>query len=627
MCSQFRSIIRDHSILKELHRRIHFVASDPALRGLVHGQDIDALMRGLPETPPVLDALGVLESLESKLGVLEKLVRLTGRPVLPVAHGTFADPLLHTWGRQLDAARGALEFAIASVGRVEVHGLSAGAGTAWMIADHVAVTTAQIARSFAYPSGGKYRLRKIAGKTARVGVDFRDEHPLDRHAEHEVVEVLYIGPDDGPDLALLRLSDRSGGRRPPAPIPLADLTIDTGYKLAVIGYPRFDPTEDPTVRRDVYRDVYGVKRLCLGEVMLSDAQEWFFRHDASSLGGDPGAVVLDLATGTAIGMHFCGTSTQSNHAVRTEALREALAQLELEPTTMPTFFLPTELPWVLEREVSLEGLGAREGYDAGFLGALVPAPRVQDPGMVARRQDGRAEPLHYRHFSLQVHREYDQAIWTAANLRGDQQRRPARPSMSAWARDPRLPDDAQIDPEFYRESGFSRVQLVRRLDVAWGEAQEAEEANLDTFHFTNASPRDQEYNEKFWGELADEALREADGARLTVMSGPVFSDDAYRHDSDGVEAFVPHRYWKIVALVRAGKLAASAYVLDQAPYLEDARSGIRWRIYQVAIADLERDTDLDFGEALRHADVFEALEATIRRRLLRDVSEAQFFRR
>ncbi|MCB9706706.1 MAG: DNA/RNA non-specific endonuclease [Myxococcales bacterium] len=606
-----------------------------ALRAILNDR---ALARDIIGRVPRLDdrlsatATRGIVDLESSLSIspdLEKIVLLHGRPALLVQGGTFVPPQAQVLAQRLAAARQGLDAAIASTGRVELETEPGGIGSAWMIAEGVAVTNAHVARAFAYFDGSKVRFRKLLGGLPRVAIDFAEEYDVAARNEHEVEEVLYIAADSGdesqPDVALLRLAKKYGSP-PPPPLPLAkdgegDLA---GREVAVIGYPEYDPSEDPDALSSVFKSIYGVKRLSPGQVIASPGGTWYFAHDASTLGGSSGSVVVDLAKGAALGLHFSGYSRRANYAVRAPAILKVLQHLDLVPAPPPVVFLPAA-PQIGEPERASAGeLDARDGYQEDFLGIPVPAPQVVDAASVAARSDGKGgEPLRYRHFSIQVHSEYKQPIWSAVNIDGTRLRRPTRPSTRAWAKDPRLADDLQIGHEFYSGSGFSRGHIVRRLDPAWGEG--ADEGNRDTFHFTNACPQDQEFNDKFWGDLEDEVLRDAEGQRITVLTGPAF-EGSYFYEMNGVEAVVPNRFWKVVAIRRDGELAASAFLLDQAPYLEAPRAGASWSVYQVRIADLEVELGLDFGDALRAADVSNVLEGALRRRLLGDVSEAIFFR-
>ena len=54
-------------------------------------------------------------------------------------------------------------------------------------------------------------------------------------------------------------------------------------------------------------------------------RSWFFAHDATTLGGNSGSVVLDVETGYAVGMHFSGSFLESNYAVRAAVLLDQAA--------------------------------------------------------------------------------------------------------------------------------------------------------------------------------------------------------------------------------------------------------------------------------------------------------------
>src|SRR5262249_34036669 len=46
------------------------------------------------------------------------------------------------------------------------------------------------------------------------------------------------------------------------------------------------------------------------------------RHDCTTLGGNSGSVVLDLASGEAVGLHFAGLYQETNYAVQASLLAE-----------------------------------------------------------------------------------------------------------------------------------------------------------------------------------------------------------------------------------------------------------------------------------------------------------------
>ena len=88
---------------------------------------------------------------------------------------------------------------------------------------------------------------------------------------------------------------------------------------------------------------------------------------------------------------------------------------------------------------------------------------------------------------------------------------------------------------------------------------------------------------------------------MSVLTGPVFSDDdpVYR----GVR--IPLMFWKIAAWVSGDRLAATAYLLDQAPELgdldrqtatADAPELGPYRTYQVAVSEIGALTGYDVAQ-------------------------------
>ena len=65
--------------------------------------------------------------------------------------------------------------------------------------------------------------------------------------------------------------------------------------------------------QSIFGDVYDKKRLAPGQV--TEARPDVVLHDCSTLGGNSGSVVVDLATGEAVGLHFAGRFLETNYAI------------------------------------------------------------------------------------------------------------------------------------------------------------------------------------------------------------------------------------------------------------------------------------------------------------------------
>ena len=264
---------------------------------------------------------------------------------------------------------------------------------------------------------------------------------------------------------------------------------------------------------------------------------------------------------------------------------------------------------------------SRAGYDPAFLAEPVPLP---GPG-AANRAAASGE-LRYHHFSIVMHRRRRLALLTGVNVDGGQLRPPER-RTDRWFLDPRLPPDEQTGEEVYRDNPLDRGHLVRRRDPAWGATDaEAEAANDDTFHFTNAAPQHRLFNggRTLWVGLEDYVLTNADmrDLRIGVFTGPVLADDddAYR----GVQ--LPRQFWKVVALVKStGELSVTGYLLSQASLLGDlpaveAFSYGAYRTFQVPVRRIAGLTGLDL-DAHVAADPLERLEAVAPPRELTDPAD------
>ncbi|WP_329285064.1 DNA/RNA non-specific endonuclease [Streptomyces sp. NBC_00691] len=255
-------------------------------------------------------------------------------------------------------------------------------------------------------------------------------------------------------------------------------------------------------------------------------------------------------------------------------------------------------------------LSDRTGYDEAFLGPVVPLPLPVRPtiGTVV---------LPYTHFTV-VFRP-DRRLAACAAVCVEAGELPVDvPRDGVWEFDPRLPEEQQAGDDVYRNNSLDRGRLVRRTAPVRGPSAPAGRGAGDTFHFTNAAPQADVFNQgrQIWEGLENHLLDHADAhdRRLAVLTGPVLhdSDPPYR----GIQ--VPMRFWKVAAFLQDGALAAAAYVLDQSPDLsrdaERALAGATpgappplgpFRAYQVPVSDVAEITELEFG-ALPDVDVMPA---------------------
>ncbi|MFN0007229.1 MAG: phospholipase D-like domain-containing protein [Planctomycetota bacterium] len=232
----------------------------------------------------------------------------------------------------LEINRARLDGAIPSVGRIELTNNAnyPWVGTGWLIAsdinEGIIVTNAHVAREFGMKSGGRMIFRPgipdfISSQSALI--DFREELGGSAPREFPIPGILWISEDPSLDMALLRVSNKNGVDRIGPPIALSTTeSLDPNRMLAVIGYPGVGGGYDPEPFRKVFGPVLGKKRFSPG--LFDGMRNGFMTYDASTLPGSSGSVVLDVESGTALGLHFAGTAFDTNYAITAAILRRVL---------------------------------------------------------------------------------------------------------------------------------------------------------------------------------------------------------------------------------------------------------------------------------------------------------------
>ncbi|MFE9841736.1 trypsin-like serine peptidase [Streptomyces goshikiensis] len=258
---------------------------------------------------------------EEYFGV-EAIVLLEGRPAILVQGQDFPSQA-GDWA-VLDGQREGIRTSIARVGRVEVEGHPGldWLGTAFLVGPDVVMTNRHVAAEFSRGDGEGWSFRQ--GMSARL--DLAEELGAgsgagpggDTGAEaftYGITEVVGIHPRV--DMALLRIG--ANGNGPPAtPLavaaePPADVS---GRPVYVIGYPAADGRRnEPEAMRRIFMDVYNVKRLQPGMTTGLVPGEFTVKHDCSTLGGNSGSPVFDLADHRVLGLHYGGRYGLGNFAV------------------------------------------------------------------------------------------------------------------------------------------------------------------------------------------------------------------------------------------------------------------------------------------------------------------------
>ena len=249
-----------------------------------------------------------------------------------------------------------------------------------------------------------------------------------------------------------------------------------------------------------------------------------------------------------------------------------------------------------------EELEDRDGYDEKFLaGWKIPVPRLTGAAAkdVRKLPGNRGHVLKYTHFSVVLSASRRMPMLTACNIDGEESVGIKRTAVP-WAFDGRVPKQYQWGDALYDSNALDRGHMVRREDPVWGKPKEAKQANVDTFHFTNSCPQMAGVNQHIWLGLENYILQHAraDGSKVTVFTGPFFSDK----DLPYRDALVPLAFWKVVAIVMEdGRPSATAYKVSQEKELADLEFVYAgYKTFQISIQQVIDSTGIDFSDLARH---------------------------
>ncbi len=251
----------------------------------------------------------------------EAIILMTGRPAILIQDGRFFPPP-QEWA-VLEDHRDAIDQLLPSIGRIEVsdHPQFEWIGTGFLVAEDVVMTNRHVAKEFCR-QGQTGGWAFDPGISARI--DYVEELGAPVPAEFALEDV--IGVHDQFDLALFRVA-RTGapGRQPPTALDIAAAAPDqlASRQLFVVGYPAWDGRRnDPSVMQRIFSNIFDVKRLQPGTLLEYLQSESLVTHDCSTLGGNSGSCVIDLATRQVLGLHFSGRYGEANRAVALWDLRE-----------------------------------------------------------------------------------------------------------------------------------------------------------------------------------------------------------------------------------------------------------------------------------------------------------------
>ncbi|WP_299843990.1 DNA/RNA non-specific endonuclease [uncultured Roseovarius sp.] len=584
---------------------------------------VEAIENALNTTPDGLESVGMVP------GQLEAIIKLVGRPPLVVQNDRVQGKtaLDEFFADNIGGKITRVEKFLPSVGRIEFmnHDVDWG-GTGWVIGedgpDHLLVITNRHVAKFV--AERNFRGEAIFGYGPGnvlygARVDFVEEVDIGPDAARvfQIEEFTYLADDISADVAIGRIRKIDNMGRI-SPLPLAETDGEDGETVALVGYPAYDSRNEHQHMESYFKGLYDVKRFAPGFLIKGD-ELGILSHDCTSLGGNSGSPLISLDRGVAIGLHFAGRFGVANSAVRVSTIKGILAgQTQMHVVAA----LASQGSEAADKSHPTEYFEGREGYDPDFLqGARVPLPDLPAKLELAAPEDAtcdRPHELRYQHFGVLYSARNKGPAVTAFNIDGSQFRAIKRHNRT-WFHDLRIPRDIQLDREGYGHAKIDRGHMVRRFATNWGTEEEARRANLDSYHYTNASPQHSGLNRSRakWLGLEDYILNSTrtHGFRANVFTGPVYTKRDPGLGDTG--APLPLHFWKVVTmLAKEGDgdthLHATAYMLSQGQLIQqmlqndgltESTEGFefgQFKTFQLRIKDLECMTGYKFGDLANH---------------------------
>lgn len=252
----------------------------------------------------------------------------------------------------------------------------------------------------------------------------------------------------------------------------------------------------------------------------------------------------------------------------------------------------------------------RKGYDENFLGQTLELPSL-DPSLkdkaAPRIDDPSRNELEYSNFSIVMNKERRMPFFTAVNIDGSKVKEIERGDN--WLFDARIAREHQLGNEAYKNNPLDKGHMVRRRDASWGNNEaEATQGSTDTFAYTNAALQHEQLNQHEWLDLEDRTLNKAqsENRRMTVFTGPVFSDSDPEFNNNGrmqTPTKIPQEFWKVMVWNDPEKgLQSEAYVMSQKKDLagqsgpeDNPQTEADFAAYRVSMDQLQQMTKLNFG--------------------------------
>jgi hypothetical protein len=240
---------------------------------------------------------------------LEAIVHVIGRPAVRYRNGRIQAPPTdlgenERWTVIIADARSTINQVSASVGRVafgEVDGPDGLLGTAWRAGVDLVVTNRHVAALLVADRSVDPACWRL-NPARPVIVDFAATDGAAAPAPVAVAGLVCCAREEDVDLAVLRLA---ANRAIPGALTLdAETTPTEGTEVYIVGHP-FRSTNSAATEM-VFGAADGRKRWSPGIITHAAVDSALVEHDCSTLGGNSGSCVFDVATHRVLGVHVGG---------------------------------------------------------------------------------------------------------------------------------------------------------------------------------------------------------------------------------------------------------------------------------------------------------------------------------
>jgi endonuclease G len=255
------------------------------------------------------------------------------------------------------------------------------------------------------------------------------------------------------------------------------------------------------------------------------------------------------------------------------------------------------------------------GYQTDFLGLDLPLPTFSAAlaGEI-HQQNAQLRAGYiadYIHYSIVQNGSGDKRspAFVALNINQDLHKSAKR--RDNWRTDSRIPNEFQLNNDYYANNPWDRGHMARRTTAAWGlTAREAQQASNETFYFTNATLQHANLNQDEWLALENWVLElgTATDGLITSFSGPFYADyDRTIKPAGRSLARIPSGFFKVVCFKNkiTNSLDVRAFVIYQdVEALKDKNGNRKYnnQSYQTTITEIENLTGLQFDPAIYHAN-------------------------